>query len=141
MIGAGELAFGEVVFNTAMSGYQEILTDPSYTGQLVTMTYPLIGNYGVNATDRESSVPQVAGFVVREASRVHSNWRAEQALRPAVVNRKVSGGNRTIRGAATRQILTSVVQTARLRGLSPRRVLVDLLHAPLPTPSPTLSFN
>jgi carbamoyl-phosphate synthase small subunit len=80
LIGAGELAFGEVVFNTAMSGYQEILTDPSYTGQLVTMTYPLIGNYGVNATDRESRVPQVAGFVVREASRVHSNWRAEQGL-------------------------------------------------------------
>jgi carbamoyl-phosphate synthase small subunit len=80
LIGAGELAFGEVVFNTAMSGYQEILTDPSYTGQLVTMTYPLIGNYGVNATDRESKVPQVAGFVVREASRVHSSWRAEQGL-------------------------------------------------------------
>jgi carbamoyl-phosphate synthase small subunit len=80
MIGAGELAFGEVVFNTAMSGYQEILTDPSYTGQLVTMTYPLIGNYGVNATDRESRVPQVAGFVVREASRLHSSWRAEKGL-------------------------------------------------------------
>jgi carbamoyl-phosphate synthase small subunit len=80
LIGAGELAFGEVVFNTAMSGYQEILTDPSNTGQLVTMTYPLIGNYGVNATDRESKVPQVAGFVVREASRVHSSWRAEQGL-------------------------------------------------------------
>ncbi|MGE0159194.1 MAG: glutamine-hydrolyzing carbamoyl-phosphate synthase small subunit [Gemmatimonadales bacterium] len=80
LIGAGALAFGEVVFNTAMSGYQEILTDPSYTGQLVTMTYPLIGNYGVNSTDRESRVPQVAGFVVREASRMHSSWRAEQGL-------------------------------------------------------------
>jgi carbamoyl-phosphate synthase small subunit len=68
------------VFNTAMSGYQEILTDPSYTGQLVTMTYPLIGNYGVNAEDRESPTPQVAGFVVREASRVFSSWRAEQGL-------------------------------------------------------------
>ena len=70
LIGAGELAFGEVVFNTAMTGYQEVLTDPSYTGQLVTMTYPLIGNYGVNSEDCESPVPQVAGFVVREASRI-----------------------------------------------------------------------
>ncbi|MSR21164.1 MAG: carbamoyl-phosphate synthase small subunit [Gemmatimonadetes bacterium] len=80
LIGAGELAFGEVVFNTAMTGYQEILTDPSYTGQLVTMTYPLIGNYGVNSEDCESPVPQVAGFVVREASRVYSSWRAEKGL-------------------------------------------------------------
>ena len=80
MIGAGQLAFGEVVFNTAMSGYQEILTDPSYTGQLVTMTYPLIGNYGVNSDDRESPTPQVAGFIVREASRVSSSWRSEQGL-------------------------------------------------------------
>lgn len=70
-----------------------------------------------------------------------TNWRAEQALRPAVVNRKVSGGNRTARGAATQQILTSVIQTARLRGLSPRRVLVDLLHAPTPAPSRPLSLN
>ena len=60
-----------------MTGYQEVLTDPSYTGQLVTMTYPLIGNYGVNSEDRESPVPQVAGFVVREASRLQSNWRSE----------------------------------------------------------------
>ena len=70
-----------------------------------------------------------------------TNWRAEQALRPAVVNRKVSGGNRTPHGAATQQILTSVVQTARLRGLSPRRILVDLLHAPTPTPLPALNSN
>ena len=69
-----------MVFNTAMTGYQEILTDPSYAGQLVTMTYPLIGNYGVNSEDRESPSPQVAGFIVREASRVHSSWRAEKGL-------------------------------------------------------------
>jgi carbamoyl-phosphate synthase small subunit len=80
LLGAGQLAHGEVVFNTCMSGYQEILTDPSYTGQLVTMTYPLIGNYGVNSTDRESPDPQVGGFIVREASRVHSSWRAEKGL-------------------------------------------------------------
>ena len=67
---------GEVVFNTGLSGYQEVLTDPSYAGQIVTMTYPHIGNYGVNPEDVESSRPQVAGFVVREISAVVSSWRA-----------------------------------------------------------------
>jgi carbamoyl-phosphate synthase small subunit len=71
---------GEVVFNTSMTGYQEILTDPSYAGQLVAMTYPLVGNYGLNMQDSESAGPQVAGFVVREASRVHSSWRGEASL-------------------------------------------------------------
>jgi len=71
---------GEIVFNTSMTGYQEVLTDPSYAGQIVCMTYPLIGNYGVNKTDSESSRPWVEGFVVREASRLTSNWRAEESL-------------------------------------------------------------
>ena len=71
---------GEMVFNTSMSGYQEVLTDPSYAGQIVCMTYPLIGNYGVNKADEESSRPWVEGFVVREASRTASNWRAEETL-------------------------------------------------------------
>jgi carbamoyl-phosphate synthase small subunit len=71
---------GEMVFNTSMSGYQEVLTDPSYAGQIVCMTYPLIGNYGVNHADEESSHPWVEGFVVREASRTASNWRAEETL-------------------------------------------------------------
>lgn len=79
-LGRRKLTLGEVVFNTSMTGYQEILTDPSYTGQLVTMTYPLIGNYGVNQEDRESPVPQVSGFIVREASRMHSSWRATGGL-------------------------------------------------------------
>ena len=61
---------GEVVFNTAMTGYQEILTDPSYRGQIVTMTYPEIGNYGVNSIDIEHDVPSLAGFIVREESRI-----------------------------------------------------------------------
>src|SRR5687767_5427437 len=73
-------ACGEMVFNTSMSGYQEVLTDPSYAGQIVCMTYPLIGNYGVNAADAESSRPWVEGFVVREASRTASNWRSEETL-------------------------------------------------------------
>jgi carbamoyl-phosphate synthase small subunit len=71
---------GEMVFNTSMSGYQEVLTDPSYAGQIVCMTYPLIGNYGVTEKDSESSRPWVEGFVVREASRVASNWRSEETL-------------------------------------------------------------
>jgi carbamoyl-phosphate synthase small subunit len=71
---------GEVVFNTSMMGYQEILTDPSYAGQIVTMTYPLIGNYGVNPEDIESRRPFIEGFVVREFSEVTSNWRATMSL-------------------------------------------------------------
>ena len=71
---------GEIVFNTSMTGYQEVLTDPSYAGQIVCMTYPLIGNYGVNSADEESSRPWVEGFVVREASRLASSWRAEENL-------------------------------------------------------------
>jgi carbamoyl-phosphate synthase small subunit len=71
---------GEIVFNTSMTGYQEILTDPSYKGQIVAMTYPLIGNCGVNSEDIESSTPKVEGFVVKEASKITSNWRALQGL-------------------------------------------------------------
>jgi carbamoyl-phosphate synthase small subunit len=76
---AGEVD-GEVVFNTSMTGYQEILTDPSYRGQIVTMTYPEIGNYGVNDEDVESHKPHLAGFIVRENSRRHSNFRADGSL-------------------------------------------------------------
>ena len=72
---------GEVVFNTSMTGYQEVLTDPSYAGQIVTMTAVQIGNYGVASGDAESQAPRVAGFVMREASPVASNWRADGSLR------------------------------------------------------------
>jgi carbamoyl-phosphate synthase small subunit len=71
---------GEMVFNTSMTGYQEVLTDPSYAGQIVCMTYPLIGNYGVNSEDEESDRPWVEGFAVREASRMASSWRAQETL-------------------------------------------------------------
>ena len=73
-------ARGEVVFNTAMSGYQEVLTDPSYRGQMVTMTYPLIGNYGVNPEDVESDRIQVAAFIIKEYQPHHSNSRATGSL-------------------------------------------------------------
>jgi carbamoyl-phosphate synthase small subunit len=79
--GADGETSGEVVFNTGLSGYQEVLTDPSYAGQIVTMTCAEIGNYGVSAADEESHHPQVAGFVIRDESPVASNWRAEGTLR------------------------------------------------------------
>ncbi|GMW00950.1 MAG: carbamoyl-phosphate synthase small chain [Candidatus Hydrogenedentota bacterium] len=79
-LGASGETTGELVFNTSMTGYQEILTDPSYAGQVVTMTYPLIGNYGVNPDDVESRKPFVNGFVVRECCHTPSNWRAKQSL-------------------------------------------------------------
>jgi carbamoyl-phosphate synthase small subunit len=75
----GETA-GEVVFNTSMTGYQEILTDPSYCGEIVTMTYPLIGNYGINMEDVESWRPHLAGFIVKEATEIPSNWRSRLSL-------------------------------------------------------------
>ncbi|MFA6244977.1 MAG: glutamine-hydrolyzing carbamoyl-phosphate synthase small subunit [Candidatus Hydrogenedentales bacterium] len=79
-VGAEGESYGELVFNTSMTGYQEILTDPSYAGQIVTMTYPLIGNYGVNPEDVESRKPFVEGFVMRECCHTPSNWRATQSL-------------------------------------------------------------
>jgi len=82
---------GEVVFNTSMSGYQEILTDPSYKGQIVTMTYPLIGNYGVNPEDVESRKVFAEGFIVKEASRVYSNWRATKSLEEYLKENHVMG--------------------------------------------------
>ncbi|MGI9055295.1 MAG: carbamoyl phosphate synthase small subunit, partial [Pyrinomonadaceae bacterium] len=89
--GADGEAFGEMVFNTSMSGYQEILTDPSYAGQIVCMTYPLIGNYGVNEEDTESRRPWVEGFVVREASRIASNWRSTETLDSYLKRHKIVG--------------------------------------------------
>src|SRR6187551_2082117 len=78
--GATGTCVGEICFNTSMTGYQEILTDPSYCGQIVTMTYPLIGNYGVNPTDAESRKIFLRAFIVRELCRNHSNFRATQGL-------------------------------------------------------------
>jgi carbamoyl-phosphate synthase small subunit len=87
--GAPGEARGEVVFNTSMTGYQEVLTDPSYAGQIVTMTTPHIGNYGVAAGDAESQAPRVAGFIMREASPLASNWRADGTLRDYLVHHDI----------------------------------------------------
>ncbi len=88
--GSGETG-GEVVFNTAMSGYQEVLTDPSYSGQMVTMTYPLIGNYGVNPEDVESDRVQVAAFIIKEYQPHYSNYRATQSLAEHLVSQGIMG--------------------------------------------------
>ena len=98
--GATKTVQGEAVFNTAMTGYQETLTDPSYYGQIVTMTTPHIGNYGVNAEDEESAGPKVAGFVVRELSPVVSNWRATDSLDAYLKSNGIPG----ISGVDTRAI-------------------------------------
>lgn len=85
------VAVGEVVFNTGMTGYQEVLTDPSYAGQIVVMTYPLIGNYGINAEDYESERIQVAGFVIRELCTKPSNFRAERAIHEFLKDHRIPG--------------------------------------------------
>src|SRR5689334_9609764 len=87
--GAEGEARGEVVFNTSMTGYQEVLTDPSYAGQIVTMTCPEIGNYGVSPADAESRAPHVAGFIIRDESPVASNWRAAGTLREYLVDNRI----------------------------------------------------
>jgi carbamoyl-phosphate synthase small subunit len=95
---------GEVVFNTSMSGYQEILTDPSYSGQIVTMTCPEIGNYGVAPADVESRGPQVAGFIIRDESPVASNWRADRTLREYLVEHHIVAISDIDTRALTRQL-------------------------------------
>src|SRR3989337_3538824 len=106
--GAQGEALGEVVFNTSMTGYQEILTDPSYEGQMVAMTYPEIGNVGVNPEDVESRKPYVKGFIVKEYSSIPSNWRASQTLHEYMTAHGIVG----IEGIDTR----SLVRHLRDRG-------------------------
>ncbi|MCK5306769.1 MAG: glutamine-hydrolyzing carbamoyl-phosphate synthase small subunit [Candidatus Omnitrophica bacterium] len=104
---AGERC-AEIVFNTSMTGYQEILTDPSYKGQFVLMTYPLIGNYGINPEDVESREPFVEGFIVKECSRIASNWRSQETLREYLKKNKILG----IEGIDTRALTRHI----RLKG-------------------------
>ncbi len=110
--GATKEVFAEVVFNTSMTGYQEILTDPSYHGQMVAMTYPLIGNYGINAIDVESAKPQVAAFIVREVSGAASNWRANETLSNYLTRHNIPG----IEGIDTRSLVLHIRQKGAMRG-------------------------
>jgi len=104
---------GEVVFNTSLTGYQEILTDPSYSGQIVTMTAPEIGNYGIAPDDAESRTPQVAGFIVRDESPVASNWRANGTLREYLVRHNIVA----ISDIDTRAITRVLRSTGVMRGV------------------------
>jgi carbamoyl-phosphate synthase small subunit len=137
--------FGEVVFNTSMTGYQEVLTDPSYKGQIVTMTYPLIGNYGINAEDRESSIPQVDGFIVRECTRIPSNFRSHGTLADYLAEHRILGlegidTRALVRRLRVRGVMMGVLSTTDLDDVSlvqkargcPRIVGRDLARAVMP---------
>ena len=130
--GADGEAFGEMVFNTSMSGYQEILTDPSYAGQIVCMTYPLIGNYGTNTEDVESRRPWVEGFVVREASRIASNFRSTMSLQDYLKTNSIVG----IEHLDTRALVRHIRDKGAMRSaistidLDPQSLLNKVLASP-----------
>lgn len=130
--GASGETFGEMVFNTSMSGYQEILTDPSYAGQIVCMTYPLIGNYGVNEEDVESRRPWIEGFVVREASRAASNWRSTETLDSYLKRHEIVGIEHIDTRALVRHIRSKGAMRAAIStlDLNEKSVLDRVLNSP-----------
>jgi carbamoyl-phosphate synthase small subunit len=123
---------GEIVFNTSLSGYQEILTDPSYCGQIVCMTYPHIGNYGINPEDMECDKTHVSGFVVREASAVVSNWRASGSLSDFLRERGIIA----IEGIDTRELTRHIREAGAMRAIistrdaSAKRLVEKAKHSP-----------
>lgn len=123
-------AFGEVVFNTSITGYQEIITDPSYKGQIVAMTYPLIGNYGVNQEDVESARPWLEGFVVKELSAIHSNWRSTMGLGEYLKKHNIVGIQNIDTRALTRHIrLQGAMQAVISTGEQDEKKLLEKLKA------------
>jgi carbamoyl-phosphate synthase small subunit len=130
--GARGERYGEIVFNTSMTGYQEILTDPSYKGQIVTMTYPLIGNCGINPEDVESTRPHVEGFVVREYVRHYSNWRAQGSLEDYLQQYAIIG----VEGVDTRAITRHIRSAGAMRAIistedrDPQRLVRKAQDAP-----------
>lgn len=122
--GADGETLGEVVFNTSMTGYQEILTDPSYKGQIVTMTYPLIGNYGTNSEDAESAKPWAEGFIIKEKSKIFSNWRGSASLEDYLIKHNIVAAE----GLDTRALTRRIRSSGAMRGiLSTRDFDVDSL--------------
>jgi carbamoyl-phosphate synthase small subunit len=119
--GARGTTEGEVVFNTSMTGYQEIITDPSYAGQIVTMTYPLIGNYGINRQDVESKKPHVAGFIVKELAPAYSNYRADTSLDEYLRQNQIVG----ISGIDTRALVRKIRITGAMNGVLSTEILDD----------------
>ncbi|MFM2172120.1 MAG: hypothetical protein RLZZ54_47 [Cyanobacteriota bacterium] len=130
--GATGTAVGEVVFNTGMSGYQEVMTDPSYAGQLVTFTYPELGNTGVNSADQEADAPHVRGVIARELAPVPSNWRCEDSLEAWLSRQNVVG----IRGIDTRALVRHLREGGAINGAistdgsSPQALLEQVRTAP-----------
>jgi carbamoyl-phosphate synthase small subunit len=130
--GARGTVIGEVVFNTGMTGYQEVITDPSYAGQLVTFTYPELGNTGVNAADREAERPHARGVIARELSPVASSWRAEGSLDDWLAQHGVVG----IRGIDTRALVRHLRQVGAINGAissdgtAPAQLLAQVRSAP-----------
>jgi carbamoyl-phosphate synthase small subunit len=108
----GEKA-GELVFNTSMTGYQEVLTDPSYKGQIVIMTYPLIGNYGINEADIESQDPKVEGFVIKENSPLFSNWRGDRSLSDYLIAHRIIG----VEGMDTRALTKHIREKGAMKAI------------------------
>lgn len=123
-LGSNDLSVGEIVFNTAMTGYQETISDPSYTGQIITFTYPLIGNYGINRDDFEALTPTLNGVVVKEASTHPSNFRNQKTLHDVLVQYKIPG----ISGVDTRSITRKIRQHGVLKaGFTDNRDDIDSL--------------
>ncbi|GAX90837.1 carbamoyl phosphate synthase small subunit [Effusibacillus lacus] len=112
IIGRSRRGYGEVVFHTGMTGYQEILTDPSYTGQIVVMTYPLIGNYGINPADFESRKPWLSGFVTAEACEEPSHWQSKQTLSDYLAEQDIVG----LTGVDTRSIVRMIRDKGAMKG-------------------------
>ena len=132
--GAPGATTGEVVFNTSMTGYQEVLTDPSYAGQIVTMTAPQIGNYGIAAADNESGAPRVAGFIVRDMSPIASNWRAQSTLREYLVKHGIVAIGDIDTRALTRKlrsggVLRGVIATGA--ALDPEQLVAQARNSPM----------
>src|SRR6266487_3391340 len=112
-VGAAGTALGEVVFSTSMTGYQEMLTDPSYAGQILTLTYPLIGNYGVAEADFESRRVQVSGFVVRQLCEIPSHWRSSESLQQFLARHAIVG----LQGIDTRALTRRLRSAGVMMGL------------------------
>ncbi len=130
-IGASGTTIGEAVFATAMTGYQEMLTDPSFAGQILTLTYPLVGNYGVNPEDVESGKIQVEGFIVRELCENHSNWRSSMSLREYLTSNGIVSMQGVDTRALTRQLRVSgVMMSAMSTELTTSELKAELEKAP-----------
>ena len=126
-IGSTKDVISEIVFNTSMTGYLEVLTDPSYAGQAVVMTYPLIGNYGICREDMEAKVSNTDGFIVRELSRLGSNFRNEQSIQDFLVEQDIPG----IEGIDTRALTKILREKGTMNGMITTKMPENMEEAPV----------